>query len=345
MKLISIVSLLAAASMAVAQGTTTTTTTVATPKVNAKKKTAKIKVIPASQMTEEQKEEKAEQALSTSVENPANSGPAAGTSTTSTADAAKAAKKVTVSFVDVMEMTQTAAATNGGIQGPIEHSIAGTVNYKFNDKFNAGLRQYVEYTSQSGSDNQAYLSHTLLMAGTKVGGIFGSNEIAPSVSYYLPTTAAVDSFSRAYGADLGSYNGILRADVEVSWTLNSLMTLAYYANPRQSFIPTQTLANGAVAESTSRYLQYLTLNFTVNDIVTPYAYIADDFRIATERGTALKDELLLGVGTSVALLGGKVSLTPEIYSKNTMKSNGQIADVRYLSHETLNYYLAASMKF
>lgn len=257
------------------------------------------------------------------------------------------------SFVDQMETTHDDFVTGNASDSTVTHAMGAALNYKFNDRFSVGVGQDAETKTQSGADNNFFLTHTSLRLGTQTEGIFGSEKIKPLFRYYLPTTAAKDAFKRGYGTedDITGYNGLLRLDVQLVWTLNSLMNVSYYMNPRQTLADKQTLtviradgqASDVTFESISRYYQVLALNFTPNDILGPYVYLAQDYRFVTETFTESKAESLLGIGTSISL--GKFTINPEVYSSNVTKAGFKTKSPRYLSHETLNYYLAASVAF
>lgn len=273
---------------------------------------------------------------------------AAGTSTTTTADAQPAAKPYSLTLIDEMETSQAQLNQGSAQDAQITHAVAATLKYTVNPKLNFSLSQNATTTTQSGVDNNFYVTHTLIKAGTSIDGILGSDKISPSISYYLPTNAAKTDFERAYNADIDGYYGILRGDMMITWTLSPMVNIAYYMNPRQTFMKEQTVfnkENGSAVElyDTTRYNQILFVKLTPNDIVNPYVYIQHDFRAATDTLTGKKEDAITGVGTSIAL--GNFFLNPEVYSQNTYKSNGKNKSVRFVSHETINYYLAAFYKF
>lgn len=273
---------------------------------------------------------------------------AAGTSTTTANDAKPAARPYSLTLIDEMETSQAQLDQGAAQNAKVTHAVAATLKYTFNPKFNVSLAQNASTTTQSGVDNNFYVHHTVVKVGTSFDGFLGSDKVSPSLSYYLPTNAAKADFERAYNADIDGYYGILRGDMMITWTLTPLVNVAYYMNPRQTFMKEQTVLNkenGSAVElyDTTRYNQIFSVNLTPNDIVNPYVYIQHDFRAATDTLTGKKEDAIAGIGTSIAL--GNFSLNPEIYSQNTYKANGKNKSVRYLSHETVNYYLAASYKF
>lgn len=251
------------------------------------------------------------------------------------------------SFVDEMETTQDSISTGNVGNAPVSHAMGAALNYKINNRLSVGVGQDAMTTTQSGMDNKFYLTNTSIRLGTQFGGIFGSEAIKPIFRYYIPTTEAREVFERSANGDVTGYGGILRADAQISWTLNSLVSIAYYMNPRQTILSKQTVNAGTDEEvnlqSITRYYHYVAVNFAPNDIVGPYVYLGQDYRMATESFTTQRNDALLGIGTSISL--GKFTINPEIYSLNTVKANYQDQEARYLSHETLKYYLAASVAF
>ncbi|MBK7963416.1 MAG: hypothetical protein IPK04_20800 [Bdellovibrionales bacterium] len=160
-------------------------------------------------------------------------------------------------------------------------NIAG-VNYKLSKNEKIAFKQYWDQAvgpKATPEDNK--MSWAVMQYSTKTKGILGSDEIAPLFWYYIPTAQNRDLEN---GLPNGRFdtNGVLRADIEVPWTLTPKWTVSYYFNPRQSLVPGKQLMYkkdaesgefvfDAVKETTTTLLHYGFAYYNVSDVVQPYA--------------------------------------------------------------------------
>ncbi|OFZ31974.1 MAG: hypothetical protein A2622_12110 [Bdellovibrionales bacterium RIFCSPHIGHO2_01_FULL_40_29] len=278
------------------------------------------------------------------VENPTTSTAPAATSTTA-APATEEGKKWSVALV------LQASATNEAMK-QLGSSEVSTINYvgagyKLNKTDKVGIRQYFSYATTPNKANRVEQEPTVLTFGTKMAGIFGSDEIAPSVWYYIPN----NGLTRAYNTDETiSHNGILRLDAEIAWTLNPKWTVSYYLNPRQSMVAKQSFVDRdgktQSIEADSRLIHYGYVYYNVSDAIQPYSYVGMDHRARTETFTSHSDSALLGIGASFVMAGGKFVLNPEIANTVGLKSKGvTVAAPRWLQSDDLEYVLTAAMSY
>ncbi len=190
--------------------------------------------------------------------------------------------------------------------------------YKITKDTKLGVRQYFGYKVGRDSDGQATAQWLAATVGTKVNGILGSDAIAPTFWYYVPTDYALKNI---YTKErVIAHNGVLRMDAEIAWTLSPKVTVSYYLNPRQSLVSngsqsyTDNSGKPASVESTTTLYHFAYAYYNVSDSIQPYVFGAEHNRYAHVTGNMPFNNVLAGVGVNISALGGKVTVNPEIYN-------------------------------
>lgn len=220
-------------------------------------------------------------------------------------------------------------------------------SYKITATEKLGLRQYYTYDHDQTSEknfesSDIKQSFTVATLGTKTKGILGSDDIAPVFWYYMPGhTAEINNF----GHDMDDFYGILRADVEIAWTLNPKWTVSYYLNPRQTLgAKTEfTKENGKPGsfEASSRLIHYGYVYYNQTDATQFYGYAGFDHKMTTATMTSTSDTYLSGVGIYSTFFGGKLALNPEVAVATPTKSAGvATAEQELYKKENISYVLA-----
>lgn len=153
--------------------------------------------------------------------------------------------------------------------------------------------------------------------------------------YYLPGHTAEET---NFGKDMDHFYGILRADIEVAYTLTPKWSASYYLNPRQTL---GARDDEAKFERSTRLIHYANLYYNASDLTQFYINAGFDNRMSTERLTSTSDAYLSAVGMSTSFFAGKLILNPEIGVYTTLKSGGVAAKEQELyKKENITYTLA-----
>lgn len=210
------------------------------------------------------------------------------------------------------------------------------LSYKLDDKSKVGVRQYWDKSfgpSASESDNKTtWLAATI---STKTKGILGSDDLAPSLMYYIPTTYNV-ALRNGLGDDQVRHNGILRLDLEIPWTLTPKWTASIYLNPRQSFIPNDEYKYSTdekgrtfvsdVALTTTTLINYAYLYYNASDSFQPYAFVGFRNRFATnEAFSNYENTGLPGIGFNF-VAGKNFTLSAEVNQEVALASSTYLRD-------------------
>jgi len=221
-------------------------------------------------------------------------------------------------------------------------SYAGLA-YKLNEKSRLGLRQYVtmSHDGPTGADKTTLNDTVLTYSRSNVSGILNSDQLAPLFWYYAPTSNASRE-AKSYGQ--------VRLDLEIPWTLNPQWSVSYYLNPRQNFIPEGEVVGPdgkpTPVFSKTTLIHYGYLYRTFSDTVTAYTYGGFMHRWKTSSAKLTDEELLLGLGASFTLMGGKINLMPEIsVSSVQVKGAQKVAAERIIQEKNISYVMTSAFVF
>lgn len=221
-------------------------------------------------------------------------------------------------------------------------SYAGLA-YKLNEKSRVGLRQYItmNHDGPTGADKTTLNDTVLTYSRTGVSGILNSDNLAPLFWYYAPTSSTSRS-AKSYGQ--------VRLDLEIPWTLNPQWSVSYYLNPRQNFIPEGELMGPdgkptpVFSKTTLIHYGYLYRSFS--DSVTAYTYGGLMHRWKTSSAKLTDEELLLGLGMNFTLLGGKITLMPEISVASVrVKGAQKTAAEQIIQEKNVSYVMTSAFVF
>lgn len=340
MKLNLIAALLLCASVATAASETTTSTSTTAPATT--EAAAPVKAKAKKAIKKAKKEDKKDSAAVTPATVPsANTqvapATAAATSTVAAPTVAAPAKKWGVTLLNESSVSYTDAKD-------MDKATIGTLNYvagsyKITATEKVGLRQYYAYDYKADNEKEFKTSDinqsfTVATVSTKTKGILGSDDIYPMFWYYMPGKMAEET---NFKKDMDNFYGILRADVEIAYTLNPKWSASYYLNPRQTF---GAKDDEAKFEASSRLIHYASLYYNVSDSTQIYANAGFDNRMSSERLTSTSDAYLSSVGASMSFLGGKLNVVPEIGVYTALKSGGKAATEQELyKKENVTYTL------
>lgn len=361
MKMITLLSVMTAATLATAQTNTATTnattntvaqSTAQTASTNVKKAVKKtVKKANKASAAKANTEQKGSATVTTettsqapqidnSAANTANSAAAiaAGSSTTVVAATPAPTKKFGARILTEIESGMDAVNDNIA-EANADIATQGSLSYKVNDKLTLGVSQTLASSYVKGGENTGKFLDTRISAATKVNGIMGSEAIAPKLSYYLPTNAMIAAYESDKTPDVKGFMGILRGDAEIKWVLNPSFSFGYYLNPRLTMFDQAQYDNKI--ESTFRLLQAANFYYTMNDIVTPYAYLSYDNRVGFNSGYSKSELANAAIGLYVSL--GNFGIATEVISEQDPKKIG--TEVSALSHETMKYYLMLSASY
>lgn len=271
--------------------------------------------------------------------------PSSSVATTSTATvpaaAAPAPKKWGVVLLNESSTTYAGGKDIGNATVSTVNYIGGS--YRITETERLGLRQYYNYSYDPKSEKEFETSDikqsfTIATISTKIKGILGSEDIYPSMWYYLPGHEAE---TNNFGKDMDNFYGILRGDMEISWTLNPKWSVSYYLNPRQTFGAADPAAR---FEASTRLIHYGNLYYTINDRAQLYMNAGFDNRMSSERLTSTSDAYLSAIGAALSFMGGKISVYPEIGVYTPIKSAG-VAERRQnlYNKDNIGYTIATAI--
>lgn len=186
------------------------------------------------------------------------------------------------------------------------------MTYKTGPDAKIGLRQYFTYLSDADKGSKFDMAPTVLTYSQKVGSIFGSDDVSPLLWVYLPTNEkAVQDRS----------NGKLRLTNYITWTLSPKWSVTYYADPRQSFIPTSVAADGTEVYSHSTWLHGGSVSYNFSDTISIYQSLgtSEDFR--TNTMTLLEESIDLSTGMYISV--GKFLFIPDLTNSLPTVSKGK----------------------
>lgn len=355
MKLNIIAALLLCASVASAQtGAAPTTTTTAPATVETAAPEAPVKKAKKASKKKAKKVSAtaapAVQAVETAAVAPAATiAPAAATSTAAAPAVAAPTKKWGATLYLEPSMDYAGGTDLANAQISSTNYIGGS--YKITATEKVGVRQYYTYSydpnaAKNFESSDLNQSFTVATISTKTKGILGSDEIAPMFWYYAPGHTAEET---NFGKDLDGFAGILRADVEIAWTLNPKWSVSYYMNPRQTLGATETYTNAntgkqATFEATSRLVHYANIYYNITDVSQVYANAGMDNRMSTDDLTSTNDDYLSAVGLYMTFFGGKLAINPEVSVTTNLKRNGVAAqDQELYKKENISYALGTSI--
>lgn len=288
---------------------------------------------------------KAKTATSTATtDSTATAAPAAvqaAVTSTATLPAAAPAKKWGVSFVNEAAISHN--DTKAFDEGVIETVNYLAASYKVTSKVKLGVRQYFKYNIDPNETTDIKQDFTVLTAGTKVPGILGSDEIAPSLLYYVPNTTAEEN---AFGKNIKDFKGIVRLDALPNWTLNPKWSVSMYTSLRETlgsdeFIKMDKDANEAkFFAASTRLISIAYLNYTINDAVQTYVNAGFDQRYWNSRSKINAVDYNSSAGVVLSMAGGAVTMYGDVGVTSTLKRYEKpVAGARLYSAENLGYSL------
>ena len=267
--------------------------------------------------------------------------PAAGAST-ATLPAAAPTKKWGVTFLNDASMSHN--DTKSFDKKPIETVNYLGASYKVTDKVKLGVRQYFKYNIDPNETTDIKQDFTVLTAGTKVGGILGSDDISPSLLYYVPNTTAEEN---GFGKNIKDFQGIVRLDAEPTWTLNPKWSVSMYTSLRETlgsdeFIKFDQEANAAkFFAASTRLITQANLYYNINDAVQTYVNAGVDQRYWNSRSKINSVDYISATGASVTMFGGKLTINGEVgVTSSVKKYEKPVAGAKLYSAENLGYTLA-----
>jgi hypothetical protein len=237
--------------------------------------------------------------------------PAAGTSTTAAPAASSPLGRFGLSYT-----ADTSFGPANDLK-PVITNIAG-VNYKLSKNEKIAFKQYWDQAvgpKATPADNK--VTWAVFQYSTKFKGILGSDDIAPLFWYYIPT-AQNRLLENGFADERYTVTGVLRADIEVPWTLTPKWTVSYYFNPRQSLVPGQQAVKNddgsfkSVKETTTTLLHYAFAYYNVNDVVQPYAALGFKHEFITNDSFANTSNVALPVLGCNFTLSKNVVISTEI---------------------------------
>jgi len=213
------------------------------------------------------------------------------------------------------------------------------MTYKTSPDAKIGIRQYFTYINDVDKGNKFDMASTVLTYSKKFAGFWGSDEVAPVIWYYLPTTEkAIQDRS----------NGKLRASAFISWTIDPKWSFTYYLDPRQSFLPTSVGADGKEIFSHSTWIHSGSFSYNFSDTFSIYQGVgtSEDFRSSSF--TLLDESLDISTGMYITL--GKVLLIPDITNsiatrKSAEKPAGRSISSTLFRAEETTYSLSMLANF
>lgn len=253
-----------------------------------------------------------------------------------------------------------------------DNAIASSINlvslsYKLSETDKIALKQY--WTQEYGSkpDSAPKANWTVATYSTKTKGILGSDAIAPLFWYYIPTTAN-EGLSNGYDGEQINHYGILRADIEVAWTLTPKWSTSYYFNPRQSFVQgeqriyakdaaTGKMSLADVATNKTTIIHYAYLYYSWTDKFQTYGaigfrneFLTNESFLNSKNGGLPVLGLNYNMSKNIALnfeINQEVPLSKTSYSEEA-KTNKLIKDTAqkhepWLDSHDLSYELVVSL--
>ncbi len=267
--------------------------------------------------------------------------PVAGASTATLPPAAPA-KKWGMTFVNESSMSHNNSKAFD--EKPISTINYLGASYKITNKTKLGVRQYFKYTIDPNETTDIKQDFTVLTAGTKVPGILGTDEIAPTLLYYVPNTTAEEN---GFGKNIKDFKGIVRLDAEPTWTLNPKWSMSMYTSLRETlgsdeFIEFDKKANAdRYFAASTRLITIANLYYNINDAVQTYVNAGIDQRYWNSRRKINSQDYVSATGATLTMLGGKLILNGEVGVTSTMKKYEKpVAGARLYSAENLSYTLA-----
>lgn len=215
--------------------------------------------------------------------------------------------------------------------------------YKWNGVNKVGLRHYftLKHDAEIGENTNTMDDTVVTYSRKGVVGVWGSKELAPGVRYYLPTSQASKSLHS---------HGILRADLQMDWTLTPEWEVSYNVSPRQYFIPESFVVDekgeSQTVFSKTRLTHYGLVTYYVNDSYSAYTYCGFDHRWKTSRASLTDEDLLLGVGMDFYFWDGKIYLNPEISVTSPRFSDAvRAANEPVLQEKNITYVVTSEFTF
>lgn len=201
--------------------------------------------------------------------------------------------------------------------------------YKISPDSKIGIRQYFTYLNDVDKGNKFDMASTTLTYSQKFAGFWGSDEVAPTVWYYLPTTEkAIQDRS----------NGKLRASAFIGWTINPKWTFTYFLDPRQSFLPTSVGADGSETFSHTTWIHGGSFSYNFSDAFSIYQGVGTTEDLRTSSMTLLDESL--DVSTGMYITFGKVLLIPDMTNSVSTRKGAErpagrsISSALYRAEET-----------
>ncbi len=186
------------------------------------------------------------------------------------------------------------------------------MTYKISSDSKIGMRQYFTYLNDVDKGSKFDMATTTLTYSQRLPGFWGSDEVAPVIWYYLPTTEkAIQDRS----------NGKLRASAFINWTIDPKWSFTYYLDPRQSFLPTAVGPDGSEVFSHSTWIHAGSFSYNFSDIFSIYQSVGttEDFRSSSL--TLLDESLDISTGMYISL--GKVMLIPDITNSISIRKGAE----------------------
>ena len=266
----------------------------------------------------------------------------AAATSTATLPAAAPAKKWGMSFVNESSISHNDSKAFD--EKPINTVNYLGASYKVTNKVKLGVRQYFKYQINPTETTDIIQDFTVLTAGTKVPGILGTDEIAPSLLYYVPNTTAEEN---GFGKNIKDFRGIVRLDAEPTWTLNPKWSVSMYTSLRETLGSDEFIEFDKAAKAdryfsaNTRLITIANLYYNINDAVQTYVNAGIDQRYWNSRRKISSQDYVSAAGAAVTMLGGKLILNGEVGVTSTVKKYEKpIAGARLYSAENLSYTLA-----
>jgi len=194
------------------------------------------------------------------------------------------------------------------------------MTYKTGPDSKVGIRQYFTYLNDVDKGNKFDMASTTLTYSKKLAGFWGSDEVTPTVWYYLPTTEkAIQDRS----------NGKLRATAYISWTINPKWSFTYFLDPRQSFLPTSLKADGSETFSHTTWIHGGSFSYSFSDVFSIYQGVGTTEDVRTSSFTLLDESLDVSTGMYITL--GKVLLIPDISNSVSTRKGAERPASRSIS--------------
>ena len=215
--------------------------------------------------------------------------------------------------------------------------------YKIDAKNRVGIRHNFQAVLDGKKDETTTTNRdpSIIYGRSGVAGILKSDELAPAFMYYVPATET--------SRNMNSY-GKLRADLVIPWTLTPKWSIAYTLSPRQDVVPESQMLNskGELKDVYSRttLIHNPNLTYTINDKMDVYSGLTFIHVLSSRTAKIEQEEIDLGVGMNFSLLGGKVSLNPEVtLAKVTVEDGNYRPEEDTLQEKNFSYTLTSVIAF